>query len=91
MKKEELIIQLARKKDQHEILSISDLQEKEFEGEHLLEEEQEALREFRQLRLKKLKESSKSEKKFHKKFEYLRTLSLLLDYRDLLANKAKLF
>lgn len=66
-------------------MTIRDLEEKELEGQPLSEKEIEALRLFRELRLKKLIKAQETEEKFHSKFEYFRELSNVLDYNDFLA------
>ncbi len=70
----------------NDIKSISDIEEKEFEGQPLDKEELEALRIFRALRLKKLRKKvdKNKEDQFHSKYEYFRALSNLVDYKDFL-------
>lgn len=69
-----------------EIESISDLEEKEFQGQKLEQKQMEALRIFRALRLKKLqkKAGKTTEEQFHCKYEYFRAISNLVDYKDFL-------
>ena len=58
------------------------MESKLFRGEALTEDETKALEAYKALRLKKLQKKVKHEDQFHKRFEYLRSLSYLVDYRD---------
>lgn len=76
--------------DSSQVISISDLEIKEFDGEQLRSEEKEALEKFYKARIKKLKKKQDQEDIFHERFEYFRAISNLVDYRDLLADKIEL-
>ena len=87
MEKEDKIREYSAKADLDKIVSINDIEEKEFQGIPLSEDEDNAIRQFRDYRLKKLKKKLDSEEKFHERFEYLQAVSYLIDYRDFLAGK----
>lgn len=76
--------------DSSRVVSISDLEIKEFEGEQLESEEKKALQKFYKARIKKLKKKQDQEDSFHERFEYYRAISNLVDYRDILSEKIRI-
>lgn len=76
--------------DPNKVVSIIDLEIKEYEGLHLQEEEKEALNKFYKARIKRLKKKADQEASFHERFEYYRAISNLVDYRDILSEKVPL-
>lgn len=76
--------------DTSSVVSISDLELKEFDGEQLKAEEKEALEKFYKARIEKLKKKQDQEEIFHERFEYFRAVSNLVDYRDLLNDKIEI-
>ena len=76
--------------DSAKVISISDLELKEFDGEVLGSEEKEALQKFYKARIKRLKKKQDQEDHFHSRFEYYRAISNLVDYRDILADKIRI-
>lgn len=78
------------KVDSKKITTISDLEIKEFDGKSLASEEKAAIKKFHRARIKKLQMQSAKETSFHNYFEYYRTLSNLVDYRDILKEKVPL-
>ncbi|MBL4710616.1 MAG: hypothetical protein JKY48_19490 [Flavobacteriales bacterium] len=70
--------------DLSSIRTLSDLELEELDGEILSREELKALRLFRQLRLSKLKKQQGQESEFNSQFEYFRTLSNFIDYKEFL-------
>lgn len=87
MEKEDKIKAYSSKADLNKIVSINDLEEKEFQGLPLSEDENDAIRRFKDFRLQKLKKKLDSEEKFHERFEYFQAISCLMDYRDFLKGK----
>ena len=87
MEKEDKIREYSSKADLDQIISINDIEEKEFQGIPLSQDESDAIQRFRNYRLEKLKKLN-SEEKFHERFEYLQAVSYLVDYRDFLKGKA---
>jgi hypothetical protein len=73
-----------QEKDLDSLVSISDIEIKEYNGSPLAEEEKKALAKFRTVRVKKLAKEKSKENKFNEKYEYYRTISNLIDYRDIL-------
>ncbi len=73
--------------DGSKVVSISDLEIKEFDGATLRAEEKKALEKFYKTRFKKLKKKQDEEDSFHDRFEYYRAISNLVDYRDILEDK----
>lgn len=76
--------------DSSKVVSISDLEIKEFDGVQLNLEEKEALNKFYKARIKKLKKKQDEEEIFHERFEYFRAISNLVDYRDILADRIEI-
>ena len=76
--------------DPKKITSISDLEIREFAGEPLALEEKAAMKKFHEARINRLKKTHEKESSFHTSFEYFRTLSNLVDYRDILKDKVPL-
>lgn len=66
-----------------EMTSISDLEIQELDGHPLKKMEMQALRKFRELRLKKL-QNTIAEDQFYTEYENLRKISGTVDYRDFL-------
>lgn len=73
--------------DPRKIISISDLEIKDFQGLPLESEEKQALKKFHEARIKKLNKKKDTESLFHQEFEYYRAVSNLVDYRDILSEK----
>lgn len=73
--------------DPQKVISISDLELKEYDGLALENEEKEALEKFYRVRIEKLEKRQQKEESFHRKFEYFRAISNLVDYRDILSDK----
>jgi len=73
--------------DFNQLETISDLEEKEFDGISLNMLELKALRLFRELRLKTLSIQTKKESQFHNKYEYFRALSNTIDYKEFVNKK----
>jgi len=73
--------------DSSKVVSISDLESKEFDGSPLDSDEKLALEKFYKARIKKLKKKQDQEDSFHQRFEYYRAISNLVDYRDILKDK----
>ena len=71
-------------------LTISELEVKEFDGEYLSADELKALSNYRRDRIEKLKKKSGSEASFHKSYEYIRSLSNLVDYKEFLNDQSPL-
>ncbi|MEQ8907749.1 MAG: hypothetical protein RIC95_01030 [Vicingaceae bacterium] len=87
LEKEKKIRAISESFDPASVTTIADLQDKEFSGESLTEEQEKALRSFRKLRVKKLAKKQHQEEAFHARFEYLRALSNLVDYRQFIGDK----
>lgn len=87
MEKEGRLKSYCAKKDVKNIISFSDLEEKEYNGVPLNEKEEEAIELFRNYRLSKLSKKKNSEKSFNERFEYFQALSNLVDYRDWINKK----
>jgi hypothetical protein len=87
LEKADKIIQYTQKVDPKSVVTISDIQEKEFDGLELTSEELQALQKFRKHRVKKLEKKQHQEEAFHDRYEYFRALSNLVDYRDYLNQK----
>jgi len=90
VKKSKEIQAYLAKVDPQKIVSISDLEIKEFDGQPLASEEKAALVKFHTARIKKLQKKGNKESAFHGYFEYYRTLSNVVDYRDILKEKVPL-
>ena len=86
MSKKDFILDFNTNTDLNSIETLSDLEQKEFQGKSLNKEEAEALRLFRKIRLKKLKNKTDKEEQFHCRFEYFRAVFNLVDYREFLKN-----
>ena len=71
-------------------ITLSDLEIKEFDGIQLSDQEHVALQKFRELRLRKLMKKVGNEPKFHCNFEFFRTISNTLDYREWQSNNYSL-
>ena len=71
------------KKLQKRMVSLSDLEIQELDGQRLKKIEMKALRCFRQLRLKKL-QKTEQEEEYHNEFEHFRMVSATTDYREFL-------
>ncbi len=82
--KKAILQKYIQENDLDSLVSISDIEIKEFNGSPLMEEEKKALAKFREARVKKLTKEKNKENKFNEKFEYYRTISNLIDYRDIL-------
>lgn len=83
-KKTESLFKYLEGKDPKSLTSISDIEIKEFEGEALSEDESKALYKFRKARLDKLNNDNSRTQDFNERYEYLRAVSNLIDYRDIL-------
>lgn len=90
LEKFEKIKKLSEQYIQEDVITISDLQEKEYNGEELSFEEEVALNKFRKIRVKKLAKKVDQEAAFHARFEYLRAISNLVDYRTFLEKNTSL-
>lgn len=66
-------------------VTLRELEDKDLDGVELTEKEAEALRLFREIRLKKLQKDYEKEEDFHSKYEYFRELSNFLDYQEFLS------
>jgi hypothetical protein len=69
-----------------DVVSINDLRDKEFSGEHLNMEEKTALFNFDKFRLAELSQQ-KSEKDFHNKYIQLQVMANLSPYQEFLKEK----
>lgn len=87
LEKKRKVIEFSASFDPSRDTTIADLQDKEFNGEPLTEEEEIALSSFQKLRVKKLAKKQHKEEAFHARFEYLRAISNLVDYRQFISNK----
>lgn len=87
MEFEKTIRDYLKQVDPLEVVSIIDLELKEYEGSDLAFEERLALEKFHKARIHKLKKKKHQEESFHKRFEYYRAISNVVDYRDILAEK----
>jgi len=87
LEKENRIKAYCANTDVRNIVSLSDIEEKEFQGIPLEEDEAKAIQLFRDYRLAKLSKKVGSDEKFNERFEYFQALSNLVDYRDWLNKK----
>lgn len=89
VKKEKKIIDYCSRTDVSQVVSLNDLEEKEYNGQMLSQEEEKALTIFRKIRLQRLLKKAGSEVKFHENYEYLRAVKNVVDYRDFLNENGK--
>lgn len=89
MKKEKKIIDYCSRVNVSQVVSLNDIEEKEFCGQALSSDEERALAIFRKIRLKRLLKKASKEDKFHENYEYLRAVKNLVDYRDFLKENGK--
>ena len=85
--KNKILKKYLQENDLDSLVSISDIEIKEFNGNQLIKEEKEALAKFRSARIKKLSKEKNKENTFNEDYEYYRTISNLIDYRDILNGK----
>ena len=90
MKNAEKIQAYIAQVDPKKIISISDLEIKDFSGTPLDSEEKAAINKFHKARIKMLQSQQSEEISYHSYFEYYRTLGNLVDYRDILEDKLPL-